>query len=97
MARIVRTPDALADIQQIVDYIAADDVNAAIKFADKIDQAVKLLADFPGIGADRSEFAPSLRSWPVGKYLIFYLPLRDGIVVVRVLHGMRDLNQFFEP
>ena len=29
---------------------------------------------------------------PFEKYLIFYLPRRDGIEVVRVLHGFRDLD-----
>jgi toxin ParE1/3/4 len=31
-----------------------------------------------------------------GKYLIFYLPLEDGIEIVRVLHGPRDVQSLFE-
>jgi len=38
---------------------------------------------------------PDLRSLPVGNYLIFYMPVEDGIVVVRVLHGMRDVDALF--
>jgi toxin ParE1/3/4 len=37
----------------------------------------------------------ALRSLPVGNYLIFYLPIPDGIEVVRVLPGMRDIDAFF--
>jgi plasmid stabilization system protein ParE len=28
-------------------------------------------------------------------YLIFYLPIGGGINIVRVLHGMRDIDTFF--
>jgi len=39
-----------------------------------------------------SQLLPNLRCLPVGNYLIFYLPLPDGIEVVRVLPGMRDID-----
>jgi toxin ParE1/3/4 len=49
------------------------------------------------MGAVRDELIPNLRSFPVGNYLIFYKPLPDGIEVLRVLHGARDLPPFFLP
>jgi len=36
-----------------------------------------------------------LRRFPVtdfGNYLVFYLPRRDGIEVIRVIHGARDIE-----
>lgn len=33
-----------------------------------------------------------MRSFPVFRYVVFYRPLDDGITVVRVLHGSRDLE-----
>jgi toxin ParE1/3/4 len=42
---------------------------------------------------------PSLRRvrrWPVSgfeRWLIFYLPRRDGVDIVRVLHGARDIER----
>ena len=30
-----------------------------------------------------------------GKYLIFYMPINGGIVIVRVLHGMMDIDALF--
>jgi toxin ParE1/3/4 len=47
------------------------------------------------MGVSRDELLPSLRSLTVGNYVIFYLPLLDGIEVVRVLPGMRDLDALF--
>lgn len=46
----------------------------------------------PGLGRQESKLAPNLRSFPLGNYLIFYRPIEDGIAVVRVLHGARDIS-----
>ncbi len=54
-----------------------------------------MLADFPGIGRDRSEFSPGLRSLPVGNYVIYYRRAEDGIQVMRVLHGAMDAEAEF--
>ena len=47
------------------------------------------------MGRKRDELLPNLRSFPVGSYLIFYHPINQGIEVVRVLHGSRDIPNFF--
>jgi len=36
-----------------------------------------------------------MRWHSVRKYLVFYIPRSDGIEVVRVLHGARDLEALF--
>ena len=39
-----------------------------------------------------------MRSFPVKRYrnyLIFYRPSRDGIEVIRILHGARDFRRYF--
>jgi toxin ParE1/3/4 len=55
------------------------------------------LAGNPHIGRARGELSPNLRSIPFGRYVIFYLALPDGIEIVRVLHGARDLDTIFHP
>jgi toxin ParE1/3/4 len=35
--------------------------------------------------------APDLHSFPVARYVIFYVVLPEGIEIVRVLHGARDM------
>jgi len=47
------------------------------------------------MGRNRDELYPGLKSFPVGKYIIFYLPISDGLEIVRILHGMRDIDTFF--
>jgi hypothetical protein len=46
----------------------------------------------PGAGRERGELAASLRSFPVGNYIVFCLPLPDGINVVRILDGYLDIT-----
>ena len=55
-----------------------------------------MLADYPQAGPRREDLARGLRFYPVGNYLIFYMPAEDGITVARVLHGARDYPREFQ-
>ncbi|HKD56023.1 MAG TPA: type II toxin-antitoxin system RelE/ParE family toxin, partial [Hyphomicrobiaceae bacterium] len=46
----------------------------------------------PLAGRQRPELTPGLRSFPTGDYIVFYLPLADGIEVVRILSGYLDIT-----
>ena len=96
MPRINRSPQADDDIFEIAAWISKDKPVAALDWIDRIDEAVTRLAEFPGIGTRRDELAPALRSWPVGNYLIFYREIPDGIELVRVMHGARNLRSIFK-
>jgi toxin ParE1/3/4 len=48
------------------------------------------------MGKRRDELVTNVRSFPVGNYLIFYRPVNQGIEVLRVLHGARDIPSIFE-
>ncbi len=54
------------------------------------------LSESPGIGRKREELAQGLRSSVVGNYLIFYRAIEDGIEIVRVISGHRDIEALFE-
>ena len=97
MPRVMRRPLAETDLLEIWDYIADDSLAAADRWVDRIDEQLSLLAAQPKIGRSRDELAPGMRSFPVGRYVIFYVPLDDGIDVVRVLHGARDIEEIFNP
>lgn len=95
MPRVLRRPQAAEDIAEIWDYIADDSLAAADRFVDQLDKQFGLLAIQPRIGRARGELAPDVRSFPFGRYVIFYLPIDDGIDVVRVLHSARDIEAVF--
>ena len=50
----------------------------------------------PLIGRDRPELSPGLRSFVVGRHVIFYRRFGNGVEIVRVLDGARDLPPLFE-
>lgn len=98
MAVIVLQPRAKADLSDIWQFIAEDSDDQADAFIDLIDQKFELLAQQSGLGRRREELAEGLRSFPVGRYVIFYLPIPGGAQIVRVLHGARDIQAAFtEP
>jgi toxin ParE1/3/4 len=92
MPRLLKRPEAENDLEEIWWYIAQDSPNNADRFLDRIQERCLSLADFPQMGTSRDELKAGLRSQPVGNYLIFYFPLDDGVNIVRVLHGSRDIG-----
>lgn len=70
-------------------------MSAAMKWLEDLDSRFTELAGAPGSGTDRSDLRPGMRSSPFGNYLIFFKRLRDGIQVVRVIHGARDYKRLF--
>ncbi len=54
-----------------------------------------MLAEHPGMGTSFDDLAPGLRGFPVGRYVIFYRCRQDGIEIVHVYHGARDLRSQF--
>ena len=95
MAVIVLQPRAKADLSDIWQFIAEDSDDQADAFIDLIDQKFQLLAQQSGLGRRREELAEGLRSFPVGRYVIFYLPIPGGVQIVRLLHGARDIEAAF--
>ncbi len=89
IARI--TSKAAQDLIDIGSFIAEHDVRAADRLLDTFDSKCRLLADHPELGALREDLAPRLRFLPFGNYLIFYRAISEGIEIIRVLHGARDL------
>jgi toxin ParE1/3/4 len=82
-------------VQEIHDYIAEDSLTAASRWIDRLDQDCQRLAEMPGMGRLRAEFGSGVRSFPTAAYVIFYRETANGIEVLRVLHGARDIQSLF--
>ena len=95
MARATYSPLARDDIDGIAAYIATDNPEAARRLVLAVEETVNRLIGFPGLGAVYPHPAhPKLRAKLVNgfrNYIVFYLPNENGIHVVRVLHGARDI------
>jgi len=95
MSRYRLSRTAHADLDDSWLHIATDSLAAADRFVDELIAKFQILATQPGMGRLREELADSLRSFPVGNYVIFYRPIPDGVEVVRVLSGFRDIPNLF--
>jgi toxin ParE1/3/4 len=95
MPIVRRSALAVEDYRKIWRYIARDNPDTADRLLRCIDAKLELYLLNPRMGAMRDNLSPGLRSFSVGAYLAFYQAVEDGIELVRVLHGARDLNQPF--
>ncbi len=82
--------------------IAVDKPRAAQRLARKLQSRTQSLLDTPRIGKLRPDLFPTARAITEGKYLILYRLQPDThagpvarVVIVRVVHGSRDLEQIF--
>lgn len=90
--RITRSPRSLVDLREIWDFIAEIDESAADRVLERIDAVVALLADNPFAGRSRPELHHEVRSFPAGRFMIFYRVLPDALAILRVFHGSRDIS-----
>lgn len=95
MAIVLKRPLAELDLLEIWDYIADDSLDLADDFLDRIEEKLQALARNPGMGRRREELLPGLQSFPIGNYVVFYREIEDGIDVIRVLRGSRDIEGIF--
>lgn len=102
MATVVRRVVAERDLEEMAVYIGRSSRPAAGRFLRAAAGTFERLASMPGLGGSRPLTNPvlqGLRSHPVRgfpNHVIFYLPTGDGIEVVRVLHGARDIDTILE-
>ena len=98
--KLVYSEYVAEDIEEIYEYISADDENAASETIGQIEKAILGLLDFPLLGnvsRIRELRVRNIRMLPVGKYLVFYKVCahKDEVQILRVLHGARDYRTLF--
>jgi len=93
MARVVRTPLGRADLKQIGRYVARESGSRAVALGllDLIREKMELYATQPELGEKRPDLGEAVRQFAVKSCVVFYRPIEDGIEVLRVLHGSRDI------
>lgn len=95
--RVFRTPRAIADLAEIYRYIGTDNLSAAERFIGACEACFSMLAQFPESGRSwpsRRRELSGVRVLPVPDFrshLVFYRPQQDGVLIIAVLHGARDL------
>jgi addiction module RelE/StbE family toxin len=95
MSKIVFSPEAISDLEQIKEYIAEElsETKASLKIVSEILKHIRQLDDFPLSGASLSsivEMDTDYRFLVCGKYTTFYRFEDEIVYVVRVLYSRRD-------
>jgi len=87
-------PRARRDLLDAARWIAADDPKAARAFRDSVARAADRIGEHPDSGAARPDIAAApFRFWFLTgfRYVIVYHAERRPPLILRVLHGSRDL------
>jgi plasmid stabilization system protein ParE len=90
---LIIAPAARDDLKEIWNYIAQDSLDAADRVAERLQDAVLRLGQFPGSGHMRRDLADQRPMLFVaeGSYLILYRVTQHSVEIAAVLHGSRDI------
>lgn len=80
------------DIAEIITYIATDNLDAALDLVDRFTEVFVMLSANPDMGERFEHSRQDLRRFTVGNYVVVYQSIPDGLLVVRVIHGARSLE-----
>ena len=94
MALVHKLPRARHDLKRLWRYIAEEaSPSQAETFLKRLDGALSDLAAMPYNAPAQPQLGPEIRRFVFRRrYLVFYRPTSDGIEVIRVLHGARDIR-----
>jgi toxin ParE1/3/4 len=99
---ILKRRKAVLSINEQTDWIIEENPEVALRFVESVESSFALLEKNPEMGRPLRSLSRRLtgvRIWRVSdfeKYLIFYRPVEDGIEVLDVIHGSRDLPMILE-
>jgi len=93
------SPRAEADLDEIWLHVALESgsFDLATHLVDSITEQFALLGRHPYLGRARDDdFGAGSRSLAVGEYVIVYCVENDYVLILRVVHGRRDLSVLFD-
>lgn len=93
--RLVISPMAEQDIEEIGDYIALDNPARALSFIEELYQQCRRIGETPKLYRRRDELGKGVREGPYGRYLIVFSNKQDEVRIERVLHMARDPGPHF--
>jgi toxin ParE1/3/4 len=103
LAEVFVRARARRDILSNAEYLEDQGgLEIAQRFLDATQNTFEALARMPKVGALCAFRSPALRRirrWPVKgfeNWLIFYQPRRNGVEIVHLIHGARDIESLFD-
>jgi len=96
MSRYVINVLASRDLNEIADYFVQTNLDVGERFFREFNRKCQQLTDFPSSGKRYPGVRADLRGLPLEGYIIFYRLLDDGIEILRVVNGRRNLPAIFK-
>jgi len=94
--KVLWTDEALRDLREIHSYIVRDSEAAANKVTSEIGRRSAELHRFPRLGRIVPEDPlAQARELIVSSYRVIYDVIEDGALILAVVHGKRQLSDFF--
>ena len=91
MSGFLLHPDVYGDLDEIWEFIAQDDPEAADRVREEIYNGIRGLVSFTHQGHTRPDLTSRpLRFWRVRNYLIAYAADEAPLWVVAIMHGQRS-------
>jgi plasmid stabilization system protein ParE len=95
MNEYVLSKGAELDLNEMWEYIAQDNLDAADRWIEKLFEVFESLAHNPGMGHLRNDLTDyPVLFWPIGAYLVIYRVQLELIEIVAVTQGARDIPSF---
>jgi len=95
MAQITWTSEAVRWLEDIFEYIAADNADAASRTVEGIFERAQALAQYPELGHRYLHSTRNVRIVLYGHYRIAYLVKADGNVdILGVFHDALDITKY---
>jgi toxin ParE1/3/4 len=94
MIQVIVTGPAEADVAQIVIHLTkAAGYEIAARYLGAFDAVYDRLAEFPDMGPPRRSLGRDTRIALVHPYVMVYDHSNDRVIVLRVLHGARNITR----
>lgn len=95
--RLLLTPLAEQDLEEIADHIAQDNPTRALSFVQELEAQCHKISLNPAGYRRRPELSSDVRSCAYGNYVIFFESSEEAVTIIRILHGARDIPAEFRP
>ena len=95
MKKLIISSEASQDLEEIIDYFYNINIEAGENFLEEFNKKCKYLANFPNIGRSYKHIKDYLRGIPLDGYIIFDRVIENGIEIMHVVSGYRDLASLF--
>ena len=93
-ARVTLTTEAWDDYHQLLLYTLQEwGEMQLVEYEAAFDRAFTMLGEHPTSGRARDDLRPGLRSFPVGRHVLYYAIRGRAVRILRILHSRMDARR----